>query len=117
MKEIITAPIISTPVRAGATNKETAEYLIYFFFGFLEVLLALRLILKLTGASTASGFVRLIYSLTGVFILPFQGIFSQAYASTSVLEPSTIVAILVYMLLAWGIVSFLRISSGEQQES
>ena len=116
MKEIITTPIVSTPIRAGATNKETIEYLIYFFFGLLEVLLAFRLILKLTGASLASGFVDFIYTITGLFILPFQGIFRQAYASTSVLEPSTIVAIFVYILIAWGIVKLLRISSGEQQE-
>lgn len=117
MKEIITTPIVSTPVRAGATNKETTEYVIYFLFGLLEIVLAFRLILKLTGASTASGFVSFIYSVTGIFILPFQGIFRQAYASTSVLEPSTIVALFVYILLAWGVVKLLRISSGEKQEA
>ncbi|MDP4010110.1 MAG: YggT family protein [Candidatus Shapirobacteria bacterium] len=117
MKEIITTPIISTPVRTGATNKETIEYLVYFFFGLLEVLLAFRLILKLTGASITSGFVGFVYGITGIFILPFQGIFRQAYVSTSVLEPSVIVAFFVYILLAWGIVSLLRISSGEKQES
>ena len=115
MKEIITTPTVSTPVRAGATNRETTEYLIYFLFGLLEIILAFRLVLKLTGASLASGFVDFIYTITGLFILPFQGIF-RAYASTSVLEPSTIVAILVYILVAWGIVKLLRISSGEQQE-
>lgn len=117
MKKIITTPIVATPVRAGATNKETTEYLIYFFFGLLEILLTFRLILKITGANAASSFVRLVYGITGIFVLPFQGIFRQAYASTSVLEPSVIVAIFVYILLAWGIVKLLRISSGEQQES
>lgn len=117
MKEIITTPMVSTPVRAGATSKETTEYLVYFLFGFLEVLLSFRLILKLAGANTASGFVRFIYSLTGIPVLPFQGIFRQAQASTSVLEPATIVAIAVYAILAWGIVKLIRISSGEQQES
>jgi hypothetical protein len=116
MKQIVTTPIVTTPVRAGATNKETIEYLVYFFFGLLEVFLAFRLILKLTGANVASGFVRFIYGITGIFILPFQGIFRQAYASTSVLEPSTMVAIFVYILLAWGIVKLIRISSGEKQE-
>lgn len=117
MKEIITTPMVSTPVRTGATNKETTEYLVYFLFGLLDVLLTIRLLLKLTGASTASAFVRLIYGITGLFTLPFQGIFRQAYSSNSVLEPSTIVALIVYILLAWGIVKLLRISSGEQQKS
>lgn len=110
-------PILTTQVKTGASNRETIEYVIYFVFGFLEVLLAFRLVLKLMGASLASGFVRFIYSITGIFALPFQGMFRQAYASGSVFEPSVIVAILVYILLAWGIVKILRISSGEKQES
>lgn len=116
-KENSGKPIVNSPVVTKATNSQTYEYLVYYFFGALEILLAFRLILKLTGANAASGFVRFIYGITGIFILPFQGIFRQAYASTSVLEPSTIVAIFVYILLAWGIVKLLRISSGEQQES
>ncbi|MFZ2152553.1 MAG: YggT family protein [Microgenomates group bacterium] len=112
MKEIIT-----TPVRSGATNNETGEYLIYFFFGLLESLLAFRLLLKLAGASVSSGFVRFIYGITGIFTLPFQGMFRQASVSTSVFEPATLVAIFVYILIAWGIVRLIRISSGEQQES
>ncbi|MFA5025314.1 MAG: YggT family protein [Candidatus Shapirobacteria bacterium] len=113
--------IINPPVVNEATKSQKIEYVVYFLFGALEILLAFRLILKLTGASLASGFVRLIYSLTGIFILPFNGIFSKGYAqgveTTSVLEPATIVAIFVYMLVAWGIVKLVHISSGERQES
>ena len=127
-KEVITTnensnkrPIVATPVKFEASNKETIEYLIYFFFGFIEILLAFRLVLKLTGASVASTFVRFIYGLTGIFTLPFEGIFRRGYSqgaeTTSVLEPAVIVAIIVYIILAWGIVKLLRISSGEKQEN
>lgn len=113
--------IVVAPVKMGATNSQTIEYLVYFLFGALEILLAFRLILKLTGASMASAFVGLIYGITGFFILPFEGIFRRGFAqgveTTSVLEPSTLVAIIVYALLAWGIVKLVRISSGEQQET
>lgn len=113
--------VMVAPVKMGATNSQTIEYLIYFLFGILEVLLAFRLVLKLMGASMSSAFVDLIYNVTGVFILPFEGIFrrgfTQGVETTSVLEPSTLVAILVYTLLAWGIVKMIRISSGEQQEA
>ena len=124
-KETITTQSNSTPVvnnstsRDTATGSQTIEYLIYFLFGVLEILLAFRLILKLTGASLASSFVGLIYGLTGIFILPFEGIFrrwfNQGLETTSVLEPSTIVAIIVYAVLAWGIVKMIRIFSGERQ--
>lgn len=104
--------------KLGASNSQTVEYLVYYFFGALEILLAFRLILKLTGASLASGFVKMIYGVTGVFVWPFEGIFrravSQGIETTSVLEPATIVALVVYAIVAWGIVKLVRISSGEK---
>ncbi len=112
---------VTTETKNIATSSQTVEYLIYFFFGALEILLAFRLVLKLMGASMASGFVGLIYGLTGIFILPFEGIFrratTQGIETTSVLEPSTLVAIVVYAVLAWGIVKLVRIFSGEKQVS
>lgn len=111
----------NTSFKSEATNSQTVEYLVYFFFGALEILLAFRLVLKLTGASISSAFVGLIYGLTGIFILPFEGIFRRGYAqgveTTSILEPSTLVAIIVYAVLAWGIVKLLRILSGDQQQT
>jgi hypothetical protein len=113
--------VMTNPVKVKATNSQTVEYLIYFFFGALEVLLAFRLVLKLMGANMASAFVGLIYGLTGIFILPFEGIFrrgfTQGIETTSVLEPSTLVALIVYAVLAWGIVKLLRVLSGEQQKT
>lgn len=114
-------PTVEEKTNSTATGYQTAEYLVYFFFGMLEILLVFRLILKMTGASSFNAFVSLIYGVTGIFILPFQGIFHQATTSgietTAVLEPSTIVAIVVYAILAVGIVKLVRILSGRQQQS
>lgn len=111
----------NTSVKSTVTSSQTVEYLVYFFFGVLETLLAFRLVLKLTGASVSSAFVGLIYGLSGIFILPFEGIFRRGFAqgleTTSVLEPSTLVAIIVYAVLAWGAVKLLRILTGERQEA
>lgn len=112
---------VTTEVKRVASSSQTVEYLIYFMLGALEILLAFRLVLKLMGASMASGFVSLIYSLTRIFILPFEGIFrrgtTQGIETTAVLEPSTLVAIVVYAILAWGIVKLVKIFSGEKQVS
>lgn len=112
---------VATPVRSLATSSQTVEYLVYFFFGILEILLAFRLVLKLMGASVLSAFVGLIYGITGIFIIPFEGIFhrgfTQGIETTSILEPSTLVAIIVYGVLAWGIVKLLKILSGEKQQT
>ena len=119
IKETVVEPTVVTPIKVVASNTQTIEYLVYFFFGVLEILLGFRLIFKLMGASTISAFVSLIYSLTGIFILPFEGIFrslfTQGSETTGILEPSTLVAIVVYALAAWGIVKLVRISSGEKQ--
>jgi len=110
---------VTTETKRVATSSQTVEYLIYFIFGLLEILLAFRLVLKLLGANAGSAFVGLIYGLTGVFILPFEGIFrkgiTQGIETVSVLEPSTLVALLVYAVIGWGIVKLIRILSGEQQ--
>lgn len=112
---------VTTETKREATSFQTVEYLVYFFFGLLEILLVFRLILKLTGASIISAFVGLIYGLTGVFILPFEGIFrrgfTQGIETTSVFEPSTLVALIAYPVLAWGIIKLVRIFSGEKQQA
>lgn len=121
IKETITtnASDRETPKSSQVSNTKTVEQVIYFLFGTLEVLLVFRLIFKLAGASFGSAFVQMIYGLTGIFIWPFEGIFrrglSQGLETTSVLEPSTIVAIIAYAILAWGIVKLVRISSGEKE--
>jgi len=103
-----------------ATEYQTIEYLIYFFFGVVETLLGFRFVLKLMGASLLSGFVTFIYGITGIFILPFEGIFRRGFSegleTTSVIEPATVVAVIVYIIVAWGIVRLLRIFSGEKQQ-
>lgn len=109
-----------TTIKNNATSFQTIEYLVYFAFGFLEVLLVFRLLLKLAGASITSAFVGLIYGITGVFILPFEGIFRRAVTTGQetnlVLEPAVIVAIIAYAVLAFGSVYLIRILSGERQE-
>jgi hypothetical protein len=81
----------------------------YFVLGVLEVLLLIRLLLRLLGANEASGFVTFIYSLTHIFVGPFNGIFNDQALGRSVFETSTLIAMIIYALLAWGIVSLGRL--------
>ena len=100
-------------------SSQTVAYLIYFIFGVLEFLLLFRLIFKLLGANPTSGFVSLIYSITQLFVLPFNGIFplstTEGAVTTAILEPSTLVAVVVYAILAWGIIQLVAILSRRQQ--
>jgi len=114
-------PVATAPTQEKATGSQTVAYIIYFLFGVLEILLVFRFVLKLLGASASSSFVNLIYGLSGVFTFPFEGIFrmwfGQGSETTSVFEPSTLVAIIVYAIIAWGIVMLIRIFSGEKQQT
>lgn len=97
-----------------ASSKTTFINLIWFIYGVVAILLAGRFILKLTGANGASGFVKSVYSITSVLSRPFDSIFGVARANTthftSVFEPSILVAIVVYGLIAWGIVKLMDIN-------
>lgn len=122
-KELNNMPVAQSSIKSVVKTKvagiQQAEQAIYFSLGVLEVLLVFRFILKLTGASQSSSFVQFIYNLSKMFILPFEGIFRKAVSEgiemSSVVEPATLVAIIVYAILAWGIVSLIRMLSGEAQ--
>ena len=77
----------------------------YFVLGVIEVILLLRLIFRLLGANESSDFVMVLYNLSHIFVGPFNGIFNDQALGRSVFEISTLVAMIVYALIAWGIVS------------
>jgi hypothetical protein len=109
----------SVSTERKVSSFQTVQSIVYFFFGGLEILLVFRFILKLLGASTSSNFISLIYSLTEIFISPFEGIFSRGVSegleTTSFFEPATVVAIVVYIFIAWGIVKLIQILAGKQE--
>ncbi len=86
---------------------------IYYLLGVIEVLLGLRFLFMLLGANPRSGFVSFVYMVSGIFISPFTGIFSPmtttGLVSRSVFDPAAIVAMLIYALVAWGLVRLLWI--------
>ncbi len=98
-----------------STSEEifTARRVIYYILGVIEILLGARLVFRLLGANASGGFISFIYSLTKVFVAPFALIFSSAVTdgleTKAVLEPGTIIAMVVYAIIAWGIVKLIII--------
>lgn len=99
----------TTTVVAESDEMNTLYQVLYYFLGFINVMLILRLIFKAFGANPRSGIVQIIYTLTDVMLLPFTGIFDVAAAGEFVVEPSILVAIVLYSLLIRGIVELIRI--------
>ena len=84
---------------------------VWWVVGLLDTLIAIRFLLKMFGASQVSAFVRFMYDLTAPLVAPFHGIFNTAAEGRSVLEPESIVAVIIYTLIGWGAVSLIRLLS------
>ena len=78
-----------------------------YVFGVVEVLIAIRFVLLLLGANPAAGFVAFIYSVSGIFMAPFVAVFQTQTAAGATFEWSALVALAVYALIAWGIVTLI----------
>ena len=89
--------------------------LVMFVFGFIEVIIAIRFVFKLFGANSDSPFVQFIYSLSAVFMAPFEAIFKTQRVEGSTFEISALVAIAMYALIAWGIVALIRAVTPREQ--
>jgi len=83
---------------------------IWYLFTLLEILLLFRLGLKFAGANPAAGFTSFIYMVTWPFAQPFIAVFQTTYVGNQVFEWTTLLAIVVYYLIAWGITSMLTMS-------
>ena len=104
----------SSVSRTSVTSVHDGNYtdrvvpVIWWIVGFVDILLAIRFLLKLLGGSTVSGFVTFMYDITQPLVAPFHGIFNTAVQGRSILEPESLVAIAIYSLIGWGIVSLIR---------
>jgi hypothetical protein len=80
-----------------------ATQLVWLLFGILEALIALRIGLKLIGANPASPIAVFIYGFTSLFLFPFTGLTGTPAAGGMVLEISSVIAMVVYALIAWAL--------------
>lgn len=79
--------------------------IVWYILGIIEVLLAFRFVLKLLGANAAAGFTSFIYNITYIFAAPFLSVFrSTRVVEGSVFEWTTLLAMLVYWMIAVGII-------------
>lgn len=85
------------------------ERAVWFLGGLIATLIAIRFVMKLFGASYQADFVRFIYGVTGVLVAPFRGIFQATGSGNYILEPESLIAIAIYLLIAWAAVALIRI--------
>jgi YggT family protein len=111
---------VATAYDPFATRRQSAYRLIqaiYLLFGVLEALIAIRFVLRLLGANPNAGFAEFIYGITAPFIAPFVGLFGTPQANGSVLEIHSLVAIVVYALIAWLLTRLAWLAFGETRSA
>ena len=78
--------------------------LVWLCAGIVEALIGLRVLLKLIGANPNNAFAAFAYNAAALFLAPFFGLTGSPAAGGSVLEVPSIIAMLVYAFVAWGLV-------------
>jgi hypothetical protein len=108
--EPVAAPIehSSGPVAASPYNFR-AVAVVGFVIGAIDVVIAGRFLGKLFGASAQSAFVHGIYQVSAPLVAPFTGIFGDTGSKTNTFETASLVALVVYAVIGWGLVVLIRI--------
>lgn len=106
-------PVIKTEHPQQVFQKKKAIFrihqIIWYVLAVIEVLLGFRMTLMALGANPASGFTNAIYAISNLFALPFRGILPPSVSGSSVIEWSTIIAGIVYAVIAYGIMHLILI--------
>jgi hypothetical protein len=82
----------------------------WYVLGLLEIILAVRFFFALTAANSAAGFVKFIFGISGPFAWGFNNIFPVPHDGNNVFDTNIIVAMVVYVGVAWGITRLLAMT-------
>lgn len=93
----------------ASTSRSTAPLyrgtqIVWYIVSVIEILMGFRFVLKLLAANAGAGFTHFIYSVTQPLAAPFLSVFRISRVEGSILEWTTLLAMAVYWLIAWGIV-------------
>ncbi len=80
---------------------------IWFAFGVLEALIGLRVVFRLMGANPQNPFANFVYNSTLLYLAPFANLMPNPSMNGLVLEITSLMAMIIYALVAWGIVRLL----------
>jgi uncharacterized protein YggT (Ycf19 family) len=100
-KEVRTTEHESGREQRVATFKVTQ--LIWLLVVFLVSAIALRVVFKLIAVNAANPFATLLYKVTDLFVAPFASLMRAPSAGGMVLEISSIIAMIIYLLIAWAL--------------
>ena len=103
------APVEHVSMTEQSRYNFRAAAVVWFVVGVIEIFIAARFLGKLFGASAQSAFVNFIYQVSGPMVAPFTGIFGDTGTRTNTFETASLVALVVYAVIGWGLVVLIRI--------
>lgn len=103
---------VSDPHAAGEHQRNVAERVVWFVAGVLLALLGIRFIFALLGANQANAIAEFIFTTTNPLVSPFFNLFSydNYVYGVSRFEIFTLVAMLFYAFIAWGIAKLVTLN-------
>ncbi len=105
------------PTRVETTSVSVADRIalgVNALFGLLGGLIAIRILLKLFAANPTAGFTAFIYNVTGPFLAPFSAVFATPTAHNSVFEFSSLLGLIIYALIGWGLMRLIQLFGQRQ---
>ena len=110
------SPVATAPARIERVSEEgrynfRAAAAVGFIVGAIDIVIAARFLGKLFGASAQSAFVNFVYQVSGPLVAPFNGIFGNSGSKTNTFETASLVALVVYAVIGWGLVVLIRIAT------
>jgi hypothetical protein len=103
------APVEHVPASEQPSYNFRLVAVVGFVVAVVDIFIAARFLGKLFGASAQSAFANFIYTVSGPMVAPFTGIFGDTGSKTNTFETASLVAIVVYAVVGWGIIALIRI--------
>jgi uncharacterized protein YggT (Ycf19 family) len=107
--EPLAAAVADSEVVSNFNPAMRGVQLIYLVFGVIIGLLLIRVLLKILVANPTAGFTTFVYGVTSFFMAPFRNLLPVVSNGQSQLEVSVVIAIFVYMLIAWVLARLIMI--------
>ncbi|MGH7239097.1 MAG: YggT family protein [Candidatus Saccharimonadales bacterium] len=89
--------------------------IIYYVLWIIEMILLLRFLLKLLGANPGNPVVQFIYALGLTLMGPFANMFSEVSAGRVVFDPSVLIAMVIYAIIAYLVIMIIGVLTPRNQ--
>jgi len=102
----INAQSVVSPIRLRFRSLQ----IVWYILGVIEILLALRFVLKFIGANVSAGFTQFIYVISSPLAGSFMNVVNPSQVGRSIFDWSILLAMIIYALIAWGAIKLLVMS-------